>query len=48
LKIADLTSTLADLKTILGEAKSDAAEKDEELGRLKKLGGRTPVALAFV
>lgn len=40
LKIADLTSTLADLKMILTEAKSDSAEKDEEITRLKKLQRR--------
>jgi hypothetical protein len=41
LKIADLTSTLADLKMILTEAKSDSAEKDEEITRLKKLQRRS-------
>jgi len=40
LKIADLTSALADLKMTLTEAKSDAAEKDGEIGRLKKLHHR--------
>ncbi len=40
LKVADLTSTLADLKMILTEAKTDAAERDEEIARLKKLQQR--------
>jgi hypothetical protein len=40
LKVADLTSTLADLKMILTEARSDASEKDEEITRLKKLQRR--------
>lgn len=40
LKVADLTATLADLKMILTEAKNDAAEKDEEIGRLKTLQRR--------
>jgi hypothetical protein len=40
LKVADLTGTLADLKMILTEARSDAKEKDEEIARLKKLPRR--------
>lgn len=40
LKVADLTSTLAGLKMILTEARSDATEKDEEIIRLKKLQRR--------
>jgi hypothetical protein len=36
LRIADITSNLADLKTALTEAKSEAAEKDAEIVRLKK------------
>jgi rubrerythrin len=40
LKVADLTGTLADLKMILTEARDDAAEKDEEIARLKKLQRR--------
>jgi hypothetical protein len=40
LKVADLTTTLADLKMTLVEAKSDAAEKDAEIDRLKKLQRR--------
>ena len=40
LKVADLTTTLADLKITLTEAKSDAADKDEEIDRLKKLQRR--------
>jgi hypothetical protein len=40
LKIADLTDTLADLKNILTEAKTDAAEKDSEIERLKTLHRR--------
>jgi len=35
LTIADLTTNLADLKIALGEAKSEAAEKDAEISRLK-------------
>ena len=35
LRIADITSNLADLKIALGEAKSEAAEKDAEISRLK-------------
>jgi hypothetical protein len=40
LKIAELTSTLADLKIILTEAKTDAAEKDAEIERLKVFNRR--------
>ena len=40
LKIADLTTALADLKMTLTEAKNDAAEKDGEIARLKKLQHR--------
>lgn len=40
LKVADLTTTLADLKITLTEARSDAADKDEEIARLKKLQHR--------
>ncbi|WP_143278071.1 hypothetical protein [Bradyrhizobium sp. UFLA03-84] len=40
LKVADLTSTLADLKIILTEARTDTAEKDAEINRLKKLQRR--------
>jgi hypothetical protein len=40
LKIADLTSALADLKVTLTEARSDAVEKDEEIDRLKGLQRR--------
>lgn len=40
LKVADLSTALADLKIILTEAKSDAAEKDQEIARLKKLQHR--------
>lgn len=40
LKIADLTTALADLKMTLTEAKDDAAEKDGEIARLKKLQQR--------
>jgi hypothetical protein len=40
LKVADLTATLADLKMTLTEARSDAAEKDQEIARLKKLHRR--------
>lgn len=40
LKVADLTSTLADLKMTLTEARTDAAEKDAEIGRLKGLQRR--------
>jgi rubrerythrin len=40
LKIADLTTTLADLKITLTDARSDAAEKDTEIARLKKLQRR--------
>ena len=36
LRIADITSNLADLKIALTEAKSEAAEKDAEILRLKK------------
>jgi hypothetical protein len=40
LKVADLTGALADLKMTLTEAKGDAAEKDAEIVRLKKLQRR--------
>jgi hypothetical protein len=40
LKVADLSAALADLKIILTDAKSDAAEKDQEIARLKKLQQR--------
>jgi rubrerythrin len=40
LKIADLNTALADLKMTLTDAKSDAAEKDAEIARLKKLQRR--------
>jgi predicted nucleic acid-binding Zn-ribbon protein len=40
LKVADLSTALADLKMTLTEAKSDAAEKDDEINRLKKLQQR--------
>jgi hypothetical protein len=40
LKIAELTGTLADLKVTLTDAKNDAAEKDAEIARLKKLQHR--------
>src|SRR5262249_59090338 len=40
LKIADLNTVLADLQMTLTEAKSDAAEKDAEIARLKKLQRR--------
>ena len=36
LRIADITSNLADLKIALTEAKSEAADKDAEISRLKK------------
>jgi hypothetical protein len=36
LRIAEITSNLADLKMALSEAKSEAAEKDAEILRLKK------------
>lgn len=36
LRIAEITSNLADLKMALSEAKSEAAEKDAEISRLKK------------
>ena len=40
LKVAELTGSLADIKLTLTEAKSDAAEKDDEIARLKKLQQR--------
>jgi predicted nucleic acid-binding Zn-ribbon protein len=40
LKVADLSNALADLKMLLTEAKSEAAEKDEEIARLQKLQRR--------
>src|SRR5258708_3010714 len=40
LKVADLTTALADLKLTLTEAKTDAAEKDAEITRLKTLQRR--------
>jgi hypothetical protein len=40
LKVAELTGSLADIKLTLTEAKSEAAEKDEEIARLKKLQHR--------
>jgi hypothetical protein len=40
LKIANLTSALADLKITLTDAKGDAAEKDAEIDRLKALHRR--------
>lgn len=40
LKVAELTGSLADIKLTLTEAKSDAAEKDQEIARLKKLQQR--------
>jgi hypothetical protein len=40
LKIADLTSALADLKITLTDAKREAGEKDGEIARLKKLQQR--------
>jgi hypothetical protein len=40
LKVADLSNALADLKILLTEAKSEAAEKDEEIARLQKLQRR--------
>lgn len=40
LKIAELNTSLADLKTTLTDAKNDAAEKDAEIARLKKLQQR--------
>jgi hypothetical protein len=40
LKVAELTSALADLKMTLTEARSDAGEKDAEIARLKKLQRR--------
>jgi hypothetical protein len=40
LKIADLTTALADLKVTLTEAHSEAAEKDSEIERLKKVHRR--------
>jgi hypothetical protein len=40
LKVADLTTTLADLKMTLTDARNDAAEKDDEIARLKKLQQR--------
>jgi hypothetical protein len=40
LKVADLTGSLAEIKLTLTEAKSDAAEKDQEIARLKKLQQR--------
>jgi hypothetical protein len=40
LKIADLTTALADLKMTLTEARSEAGEKDAEIARLKKLQRR--------
>jgi hypothetical protein len=36
MQIADITSNLADLKIALTEAKSEAAEKDAEISRLKQ------------
>lgn len=38
--MAELTGSLADIKLTLTEAKSEAAEKDEEIARLKKLQHR--------
>jgi hypothetical protein len=40
LKVADLTTALADLKMTLTDAKSEAAEKDAEIDRLRKLQRR--------
>lgn len=40
LKVADLTTALADLKITLTDARSDAAEKDAEITRLKALQRR--------
>jgi hypothetical protein len=40
LKIADLTETLATINLAMTEAKTDAAEKDEEIARLKTLQKR--------
>jgi hypothetical protein len=40
LKVAELTGSLADIKLTLTEAKSDAAEKDQEIARLKRLQQR--------
>jgi hypothetical protein len=40
LKIADLTGALAELKMTLTDARSDAAEKDAEIARLKVLHRR--------
>jgi len=40
LKVAGLTTALADLKMTLTEAKNDAAEKDGEIARLKTLQRR--------
>ena len=40
LKIIELNTALAELKMTLTEAKSDAAEKDAEIARLKKLQRR--------
>jgi hypothetical protein len=40
LKVAELTGSLADIKLTLTQAKTDAAEKDEEIARLKKLQQR--------
>ena len=40
LKVTELTGSLADIKLTLTEAKSDAAEKDQEIARLKRLQQR--------
>ncbi len=40
LKIADVTTALADLKITLTEARGEAAEKDAEIARLKELQRR--------
>jgi rubrerythrin len=40
LKVTDLTNALVDLKMTLTEARSDAAEKDAEISRLKALQRR--------
>jgi hypothetical protein len=40
LKVAELTGSLADIKLTLTEAKREAADKDQEIGRLKKLQQR--------
>jgi hypothetical protein len=40
LKVAELTGSLAEIKLTLTEARSDAADKDHEISRLRKLQQR--------